>query len=306
MSDELARVRRSMPPLRRLLVTLFALLLPACAPLDAPAANAADAWHGPAIWKVADKDTTIYLFGTIHALPDNKAWFSGPVARAFDGSQELVTEFVNMGNVSDAIRDRGRLPQGTTLRSLMTATDRMKFEETLVSFGVPVEALDNYKPWYAAFVLTNMEAQKAGFDVQSGPETVLADAAGDRRQAGLETVQQQIDIFDGLPQPEQLAFLNETVGTISQAQATLDAYYAKWMAGDADGLAVMLNAELDDPLLHRRLLTDRNARWAQWIDRRLQQPGTVFVAVGAGHLAGSDSVQQQLKKRGIRARRLWQ
>jgi uncharacterized protein YbaP (TraB family) len=77
------------------------------------------------------------------------------------------------------------------------------------------------------------------------------------------------------------------------------------MAGDADGLAVMLNAELDDPLLHKRLLTDRNARWAQWIDRRLQQPGTVFVAVGAGHLAGSDSVQQQLKKRGIKARRVW-
>jgi uncharacterized protein YbaP (TraB family) len=182
----------------------------------------------------------------------------------------------------------------------------MKFEETLVSFGVPVEALDNYKPWYAAFVLTNMEAQKAGFDVQSGPETVLAAAAGTRQQAGLETVQQQIDIFDGLPQPEQLAFLNETVATISEAPATLDAYYAKWMAGDADGLAVMLNAELDDPLLHKRLLTDRNARWAQWIDGRLKQPGTVFVAVGAGHLAGSDSVQQQLRKRGIKARRVWQ
>jgi uncharacterized protein YbaP (TraB family) len=306
MSDELALGSPSMPPLRRLLVTLLALLLPACAPLDAPAANAAEAWHGPAIWKVADKDTTIYLFGTIHALPESRAWFSGPVARAFGGSQELVTEFVNMGNVSEAIRQRGRLPEGTTLRSLMPPADRMRFEEALVSFGVPVEALDPYKPWYAAFVLTNMEAMKAGFDVQSGPETVLAAAAGDRQQAGLETVQQQVEIFDGLPQEQQLAFLKETVDTMSQASSTLDAYYAKWMAGDADGLAVMLNAELDDPVLHKRLLTDRNARWAQWIDRRLKQPGTVFVAVGAGHLAGDDSVQRQQRKRGIRARRVWQ
>jgi uncharacterized protein YbaP (TraB family) len=68
----------------------------------------------------------------------------------------------------------------------------------------------------------------------------------------------------------------------------------------------MLNAELDDPVLHKRLLTDRNARWAQWIDGRLKQPGTVFVAVGAGHLAGSDSVQRQLRKRGIKVRRVWQ
>jgi uncharacterized protein YbaP (TraB family) len=86
----------------------------------------------------------------------------------------------------------------------------------------------------------------------------------------------------------------------------LKAYYAKWIAGDADGLAAMMNAELDDPLLRKRLLTDRNARWAQWIDQRLKQPGTVFVAVGAGHLAGSDSVQRQLRKRGIKARRVWE
>jgi uncharacterized protein YbaP (TraB family) len=295
-----------MPSLRRLLVTLLALLLPACAPLDAPPANAAEPYHGPALWKVADKDTTIYLFGTIHALPESKAWFSGPVARAFGGSQELVTEFVNMGNVSEEIRARARLTPPSTLRSLMPPADRMRFEETLVSFGVPVEALDNYKPWYAAFVLTNMEAQKAGFDVQSGPETVLAAAAGNRQQAGLESVAQQVEIFDGLPQQQQLAFLNETVATISQASATLDAYYGKWMAGDADALGAMLNAELDDPVLHERLLTDRNVRWAQWIDRRLKQPGTVFVAVGAGHLAGSDSVQRQLRKRGIKVRRVWQ
>ena len=81
---------------------------------------------------------------------------------------------------------------------------------------------------------------------------------------------------------------------------------ADWMKGDADGLAVLLNDELDDPVLYKRLLTDRNAHWAQWIDQRLKQPGTVFVAVGAGHLAGQQSVQEQLRKRGIKARRVWQ
>ena len=92
---------------------------------------------------------------------------------------------------------------------------------------------------------------------------------------------------------------------MSKATSTLDAMVAEWMKGDADGLAMLLNDDLDDPVLYKRLLTDRNARWAQWIAQRLKTPGTVFIAVGAGHLAGRESVQQQLKKRGIKARRLW-
>ena len=88
--------------------------------------------------------------------------------------------------------------------------------------------------------------------------------------------------------------------------STLDAMVAEWMKGDADALATLLNEELDDPVLYKRLLTDRNAHWAQWIDQRLDRPGTVFVAVGAGHLAGQNSVQAQLRKRGIKARRLWE
>jgi len=298
-----------MPLVRRLLAVLFALLLPACAPLALPAASASSAarsWHGPAMWKVSDRDTTIYLFGTIHALPEDQSWFGGPVARAYDSAQEVVTEYVSKDNVSDEISRRGLLAGPATLRSLMKPDDRQRLEATLVSFGVPVEALDKYKPWYAALVLTKMQAEKSGFDQQSGVEAVLAGKVDGKQQAGLETVAQQIDIFDGLPVPEQLAFLNQTVGSIADASAILKAYYAKWIAGDADGLATMMNAELDDPVLRKRLLTDRNARWAQWIDQRLKQPGTVFIAVGAGHLAGSDSVLQQLRKRGIKAQRVWQ
>jgi len=295
-----------MPLLRRLLAPLLALMLPACATVDARPANALEAERGPAIWKVADKDTTIYLFGTIHALPEGKSWFSGPVERAYDSSQEVVTEYLPRDNVSEEIAQRGLLTGPQTLRSLMKPEDRMHLEETLVSFGVPVEALDKYKPWFAALVLTKMQAEKAGFDQQSGAEAVLAGKIDGKRQAGLETVAQQIEIFDGLPQQEQLSFLAQTVASITDATQVLRAYYAKWIAGDADGLAAMMNAELDDPLLRKRLLVERNERWAQWIDQRLKQPGTVFVAVGAGHLAGSDSVQYQLKKRGIRARRVWQ
>ena len=297
-----------MSPLRRFVAALVALALPACAPIDARPASAAEAYHGPAIWRVADKDTTIYLFGTVHALPRDTQWFSGPVERAYNASTELVTEIPEDDTAADAkaITARALLPQGQSLREMMTPADRMKFEEALVGLGLPIETMDRFEPWYAAMTLSLLPVMKAGYDPQTGAERKLTDAADGKRKEALETVQQQIDLFDGLPRDAQLAFLSETVNSVGKSAETLNAMVAEWLKGNADGLAVLLNDELDDPVLYKRLLTDRNANWAQWIDQRLKSPGTVFVAVGAGHLAGQQSVQAQLKKRGIKARRLWE
>jgi uncharacterized protein YbaP (TraB family) len=78
-----------------------------------------------------------------------------------------------------------------------------------------------------------------------------------------------------------------------------------WSEGDADRLAALMNESMkDDPALAERLLYARNRNWAQWIDDRLDQPGTVFMAVGAGHLAGKESVQDALATRGIQSVRV--
>jgi uncharacterized protein YbaP (TraB family) len=146
---------------------------------------------------------------------------------------------------------------------------------------------------------------RSGYATQSGVESSLDGRAGEKRRDALETVEQQVALFDELPQDAQLAFLDETVENIPKATTTLDAMVAEWLKGDADELANLLNAELTDPVLKDRLLTSRNAHWAGWIENRLAQPGTVFIAVGAGHLAGAGSVQDQLKARGVRVKRIW-
>lgn len=293
---------------RRFVAPLLALLLPACAPVDAPPANAVEAYHGPAIWKVSDRDTTIYLFGTVHALPKDAQWFSGPVARAYNQSNELVTEIPMDDTAGEAqtIATQALLPKGQSLRDLMTPDDRKQFEAALVSLGLPVEALDKFQPWYAALTLSLLPVTQAGYDPQSGAENALSAKSDGKQKASLETVSQQIALFAGLPTSAQLRLLDETVESAPTAVATLDAMVADWMKGDPDALAMLLNHDIDDPVLYKRLLTDRNARWARWIDGRLKRPGTVFIAVGAGHLAGKDSVQEQLRKLGIKARRVWQ
>ena len=114
-----------------------------------------------------------------------------------------------------------------------------------------------------------------------------------------------IGFFAGLPMDQQVTFLNATVDGLPDLDKSFDLLLRHWKAGEPDKLAREMNESLEaTPQLARVLLTDRNANWAQWIKARLDRPGTVFVAVGAGHLAGSGSVQDQLKALGLQVDRV--
>jgi len=263
---------------------------------------------GPALWRVADADTTIYLFGTVHALPQGKDWFDGRIERAFTASDEMVTEvdLSDQAASSAAMQAAGLLGEGQSLRAMMTPEDRQQFEAAIVGLGLPVAALDRMEPWLASLTLSLLPLLRQGYQTESGVEQALTARAAGKKHGALESIAQQIDLFDGMPMDAQLKFLDKTVEAMPKATSTLDAMVAEWLVGDADGLAKLLNSYIDDPVLYERLLTQRNANWAQWVEQRLQQPGTVFVAVGAGHLAGADSVQRQLAKRGVKVERIWQ
>ena len=293
--------------LKRLIGSIAALSfgLTACATAEVPPKSAVP---GPALWQVADEDTTIYLFGTVHALPKNKNWFDERIARAFGSADELVTEIdlSNQASSAQALQAAGMLPEGQSLRELMTSENRMEYEAALVTLGLPVEGLDRLEPWLAAVTLALLPVMQAGYDPQSGVEMALGGRAGEKERGALETIEQQIALFDELPQQAQLSFLDQTVEALPEAASSLDAMVAEWIEGDAVGLAALMNAELTDPVLKERLLTSRNANWAGWIEQRLEQPGTVFIAVGAGHLAGEGSVQDHLRERDLKVTRIWQ
>lgn len=303
-----------MKPLRHFRRSIAALALPlglvACAAADLSPVQPApsQALSGPALWKVSDPDTVIYLFGTVHALPPDIEWFSGPVERAFHASEELVTEIEisDPAVVQQAIMSRSLLPEGQNLRRLMTEQDRIQFEEALISAGLPVDSFDRLKPWFAAMTLSLMTLPQSGYATENGVEAVLNDNAVQKEKVALETVEEQIELFDGLPKDAQLVFLDRTIESMPDLPEGLARIVAEWIEGDADELARLLNAELADPVLRERLLTRRNANWARWIDARLAEPGTVFVAVGAGHLAGHGSVQDYLADLDLEAVRVFE
>lgn len=275
----------------------------------APAAPAAEVTTGPALWKVADEDTTIYLFGTVHALPESADWMRGPIADALASSDTLVTE-VKDSELSDPQMQQtmlalGMLPEGTALRSLLDADQTATYEAALAKVGVPAAAFERFKPWMAGLTLSVLPIMQAGYTQESGVEKRIEEEAGpDKPREALETAASQIAVFDTLPQEAQVAFLMSAAEMIDDIVPMMDQMVAEWLAGDADGLAEMMNRGITDPQLAEALLYKRNRHWVEWIESRMDAPGTVFMAVGAGHLAGENSVQDYLKQEGVTVTRV--
>ncbi len=224
-----------------------------------------------------------------------------------DVSDELVTEvdLRETDDLPDTVLNKAFLPENQTLRGMLSDEDRKEFEQAMVTLGLPIETFDRYEPWYAAMTFSLIPLLNAGYETDSGVETVLAENfRKDKPRNHLETVEFQIDLFDSLPMETQLSYLDEVVTSVPELTKELDAMVAVWLRGDADALAKLMNAQESNPVIYKRLITDRNKTWAEWIEHRLEQPGTVFIAVGAGHLAGKGSLQDQLKRRGIKSNRL--
>ncbi|WP_423606589.1 TraB/GumN family protein [Sphingomonas sp. MS122] len=274
----------------------------------APAPVAKDA--DPALWVVKDKDTTIYLFGTIHILKPGLTWFDEAVKKAFDASGELVTEIGGTPDPATAqqlIVKYGVNPTGPTLTEKLPEDKRAAFAKAVADLGLPQPVIDRFDPWLAGVQMTMLSLVRLGYNPQSGVEQALdaAAKAADKPVSGLESVEEQFSFFDSLSDDAQVKFLVETIDKLPEAGPTLDKMVAEWGTGDADGLAAVMNEGFEaSPELAKKLLSDRNARWAEWIDTRLDKPGVVFVAVGAGHLAGPESVQAYLGKRKIKAKRI--
>ncbi|MES2445368.1 MAG: TraB/GumN family protein [Pseudomonadota bacterium] len=281
----------------RLLPTLLALLaLASCTP-PAPKQDA-----DPALWVVRDADTTIYLFGTVHTLKPGLGWFDEAVRDAFDRSDSLVLELVlpPQDELQKLVQELGA--NSGALSAQLPPETAMRLHDALARMGQAPDALDASEAWLAAIQLANMPVQATGYDPRDGAEAVLSQAArkAGKPVSGLESAREQFGYFDRLSPAAQQAMLSETIDGLPKAQAVLDAIVAAWAKGDTAAIGTLINDDLmRSPELARALLVQRNHRWADWIAARMKTPGTVFVAVGAGHLAGRHGLQGDLQRRGM-------
>lgn len=290
----------------RKLAAFSAIAATACA---APAAEPKAA--SPALWKVADSDTTIYLFGTIHLLPPGTRWRSPAFDKAAIGADTLVVETVvdeahpeaTLGEMFKLAISDGLPP----LSARIPVANKAALEKAIAKSGIPVQALDKMETWAAAFLLLSVQFKDLGLDPGSGVETTLKKQFEDSKKPidQLETNAEQLGFFDKLSEESQRKFLLAVVEDASSMKGEFDGMLRAWARGDVKEIAKTFNSDLaDEAELREALLIRRNANWARWVRGRLDRPGTVLVAVGAGHLAGDQSVVSFLQKDGVKVTRV--
>ncbi len=270
----------------------------------------------PAIWLLQDEDTKIYLFGTIHILPPGFRWRSPAIDRVIASADELVLEISDREMMDDPAAIVGPMMLGkeAPLHWRVSPDRREAFREMLAQSGLPTEGFDSMQSWAAVMVMSVLSIVQ-GYSGEEGAPLTMEDLPGvenaleveftrlGRPISGVETVAEQIGFFSSLSFADQRRMLESMVDAYREgAAAAQDFSELDWVRGNFDALAIDA-AGMPRPL-YEALLPRRNRAWTDWLIARLDRPGTVLFAVGAGHLAGPDSVQTMLTARGFTATRI--
>lgn len=289
-------------------LALFSLVLavvtfpfqPAAAPQ--PAATARQP-----LWKIEGKRATVYLLGSVHFLKKEHYPLAAPIEAAFERAKiavfETDIEAIEKPEIQMALLTKSALPPGQTLRDQLSEKLYGRLTAQLSESGLPVDAVNNLKPGIVAMTLTLIEMQRLGLDPKLGLDRHFhgrARAAG-KELIALEEPQFQVDMITGFSKEEGESLLDSTLKDIHTLKTLLGRLLTSWQTGDMKALAGLLNQALEEhPVLYQRLLVDRNKRWVPRIEELMRGDKDAIIIVGAGHLAGKQSVVELLEKNGAK------
>ncbi|MGN6689998.1 MAG: TraB/GumN family protein [Sphingopyxis sp.] len=284
---------------RRFAAALLPLLLAACQ--TPPVIEAR-----PALWLVEDADTRIYLLGTMHALPAGTDWDGGKVADAIRAADELMLELSPRELAAASAVFEELAPRSTPLamNARLPAKALAGYRAIEGDDDLGGDALDD---WAVLVMMGQRVAQRADLSPADGVEAGLTAAftrAG-KPIGGLESAKAQLMLFETLDPATQRVLLVRAAENSARAESDVLAMTSAWSRGDTDALAKVVNEDVDEvPAARKAIITERNRRWSGWVERRLDRPGTILMAVGAGHLVGADSVPAMLAARGLKVARI--
>jgi uncharacterized protein len=304
---------------------ILALLTPAVAAAAEPEAmNGFDYTPNPAVWRLSDADTTIYMFGTVHALPPQVKWRSPALERIIGEVDELVLETVSDKEAKTEFLDDQMVEAmlaGVERKPLLDRVDplnRATLDQVVKDLRVPMDYLDLLPTWMVAFELFYSGASMEGVSPDYGVETVLEGVFGKAKKpvSGIEDAKAVNAALNSLSEKEQLIALDQILTEIRTAPATsllpdkVDgeppfADDIAWAKGDISKTGEGMTPVTMGQAYYEALLVNRNAAWTEWLTKRLDQPGKMLLAVGAAHLAGADSVQTMLEKKGLKVERIY-
>lgn len=259
------------------------------------------------VWAIRGAHNTVYLAGSIHLLKASDSALPAAFNRAYLHSQALVMEIdlrtLSPQDAADWMLAHGGALPGTPLRQLLGEAGYQRVVATAKRLGLPPAALQQFAPWVLGLQLLELKYAQLGFDPNQGVEQQLERRAAKdgKRTLGLETVDQQLGVFESLKPRDQARFLELTVSELSDVGSETQTVIQAWRAGNAAKLAALLGDEYQSfPILYQALVTERNQRWLPQIEKLLKDRQSYLVVVGALHLVGKGGLLERLRKDGYR------
>lgn len=268
---------------------------------------------GPAMWRVADADSEVYLFGTFHLLPASLNWATPALDAAMVKTPFTMTEADTdspeaQQNLASLVKELGLNPPGVTLSSQLGPERAKQFGLVSERYGIPMAALEPMKPWLALVSLAVGIMQSQGYSADAGAEEIIQKMATAQKDkfAYLETAEFQLRALAGLKNEEWLADFERSLAQMADfegfSQRTLEA----WRTGDLDSIEEEMIGPMRTaaPGAYKTLIVDRNVNWVGQIERIMAGSDDYFIAAGAGHFIGKDGVVEMLKKKGYEVERV--
>jgi uncharacterized protein YbaP (TraB family) len=269
----------------------------------------------PALWQVQGVHGTVYLYGSVHVMKPDVVWETARVKDALKASDVLYLEIADLDPASAQAMQPMVAQLGMDaehpLSTKISKADVDLLDAAVKKLGLPGESsFEPMKPWLVYLTLSVLPAVQAGYEPGSGiDQKILAEAQSENKPVkGFETASEQLHYLADFPQAQQVELLHQTLVDLPKSTARVDEMVDDWTRGDVDKIAAVENDEMKVkyPALYAKLLVSRNEHFAGVLDALLKDPatGTVFVTIGAAHLAGPDSVLKMLEKKGFSARRV--
>jgi uncharacterized protein YbaP (TraB family) len=263
------------------------------------------------LWRIQSDTNAVYILGSIHYLKPQNYPLDPIIENAFKVTKKLVLE-IDLESMEKEQEQKlmflkGVYTDGRTLKDAVSPETYLLAGKELKGLGLDIESLNQLKPWLVALTVTALKLQKLGFDPNYGVDKYFYNKAKkeNREVRGLETLDYQISLFDGMSQQMQELMLLQTLKDAHSIGETIETIVEAWVAGDVEALdGVLLRSLKHYPDVYRRLIVERNRAWIPKIESYLSQKENYLVVVGAGHLAGKDGVIEMLKAKGYSVEQL--
>jgi uncharacterized protein len=260
------------------------------------------------LWELHGKHNTVFLLGSIHVLRPGDYPLSPAVMQAYTSSKSLLMEInleeMDLQQLQEEMLTSAMLPEGKSLPEVLGPKRYSRAETLAREVGVELATFDRFAPWFAAEAISQLQLQQLGFEPTSGVEMYFLERARSdgKSIAGLETVHDQIALFEGLSMDAQAEYLLSSLEQAHELPKQVDDMVHAWQRGDTVWFDDQLKSELGrDPALYQSVLAARNRKWIPKIEALLNDDKNYLVIVGTGHLVGRNSVIELLKKDGVGA-----